>query len=289
MGTLDASWLGNDPLGERLILATRDLQSHELEGVHSHDAVWLGTELIHEDGLGVGASDSVHGIKDEAEVLAGDEGLEQAKVINLLQGCQVVLHRVDHLHLHNRTMRFGSTAEILAKCKYYRISEWIAALLMVRIQDLGMETLDNLAAAMKSHQVFLATCIGMVRPRRVHKCCGEGIHRAYEGLSALPQIKHQVAGRSCMRAGRYLGETLACAGCPCRNLPATVEGWEACWASSVCLPRTPCSVSVVRACARSDRDMRSKPRRDSLQANENISVRGQRGHREAAKALGAEL
>ena len=41
---------------------------------------------LHKDALRVGPGDGMHGIKDEAEVLAGHEGLEQGEVKHLLWG-----------------------------------------------------------------------------------------------------------------------------------------------------------------------------------------------------------
>ena len=66
----------------------------------SQDAIRAGTKLVDKDGLGIGSSHSIHGIKKKGEVLAGDELLEKPKVVHLLEGCKVVCDRIYDLNLH---------------------------------------------------------------------------------------------------------------------------------------------------------------------------------------------
>ena len=64
------------------------------------DNAFRSTQLSTEDGSGIGTSDSVHGIKAEAEVFAGHELLEGGEVKDLLQRGQVVGDCIDDLHLY---------------------------------------------------------------------------------------------------------------------------------------------------------------------------------------------
>ena len=76
-------------------------QEHLGWSTQAPDAGGVCAQLVAEDGLGVGPRHGVQGVEDHLEVAALQEGAQQLEVEDALQHGQVVLHRVDHLHLQH--------------------------------------------------------------------------------------------------------------------------------------------------------------------------------------------
>mmetsp|Transcript_82281 Transcript_82281/g.172295 ORF Transcript_82281/g.172295 Transcript_82281/m.172295 type:complete len:368 (-) Transcript_82281:103-1206(-) len=79
-------------------MGRRRLAAEVFLGHSVHEARLLGAQLLHEDALGIGALDAVHGIVDEREVLARNELLDCLEVEALAQELDMIVGAVEDVH-----------------------------------------------------------------------------------------------------------------------------------------------------------------------------------------------